>query len=124
MTNYLALIAELSETEEKLDFLKQAHKEHVEHFLGLMNQELQQVGMSLEWAKKDANPNSGLFTMTIYDQKAEMMMFELDSCNQNHFANFKPYLREALTPVVAAKKRALTMNTTLQPKPRSGVQKI
>lgn len=124
MINYQELIAELSETEEKLDFLKQTHREHVEHFLGLMNQELQQVGMTLEWFKKDSNPNSGLFKMTIYDQKAELMMFELDSCNQNQFANFKPYLREALTPIVAAKKRALTMDRTLQSKHRSGVQKI
>lgn len=124
MINYQELIAELSETEEKLDFLKQTHREHVEHFLGLMNQELQQVGMSLEWTKKDLNPNSGLFEMTIYNQQAEMMKLELDSCNQNQFANFKPYLKDALTPVVAAKKRVLTMDRTLQTKHRSGVHKI
>jgi hypothetical protein len=124
MINYQELIAELSETEEKLDFLKQAHREHVEQFLGLMNQELKQIGMSLEWAKKDSNPNSGLFEMTIYDQQAEIMIFEIDSCSQNQFASFKPYLKEALTPVVAAKKRALSMTSTLQTKQRSGVQKI
>lgn len=124
MNKYQELIAELAEAEEKLDFLKQAHREHVEHFLGLMNQELQQVGMSLEWVKKDSNPKSGVFDLTIYDDKAEMMMFELDSFNQTQFANFKPYIQDALTPIVSTKKRAIRMEATLRTKPKAGVHKI
>lgn len=124
MNKYQELIAELAEAEEKLDFLKQAHREHVEHFLGLMNQELQQVGMSLEWVKKDTNPKSGVFDLTIYDDKAEMMMFELDSFNQTQFANFKPYIQDALTPIVSTKKRAIRMEATLRTKPKAGVHKI
>lgn len=124
MNKYQELIAELAEAEEKLDFLKQTHREHVEHFLGLMNQELQQVGMSLEWVKKDTNPKSGIFDLTIYDDKAEMMMFELDSFNQTQFANFKPYIQDALTPIVSTKKRAIRMEATLRTKPKAGVHKI
>lgn len=124
MNKYQELIAELAEAEEKLDFLKQAHREHVEHFLGLMNQELQHVGMSLEWVKKDTNPKSGVFDLTIYDDKAEMMMFELDSFNQTQFANFKPYIQDALTPIVSTKKRAIRMEATLRTKPKAGVHKI
>ncbi len=124
MNKYQELIAELAEAEEKLDFLKQAHREHVEHFLGLMNQELQQVGMSLEWVKKDTNPKSGIFDLTLYDDKAEMMMFELDSFNQTQFANFKPYIQDALTPIVSTKKRAIRMEATLRTKPKAGVHKI
>lgn len=124
MTKYQDLIAQLAEAEEKLDFLKATHREHVEQFLGCMNQELQQVGMSLEWVKKDTNPKSGVFDLTLYDDKAEMMMFELDSFNQIQFANFKPYIKDALTPIVASKKRAIRMEATLKPKSRTGVHKI
>jgi len=124
MTKYQELIAQLAEAEERLDFLKMAHMEHVEHFLGSVNQEMNHFGMSLDRVKKDASPASGVIELTIYDDQAELISYEIDSFNQVQFAAFKPHIKNSLTPVVATKWRVMSLMEKLPHKNRAGVQKI